>query len=74
MIEDFGVADVARVNNPFTTLQCSKGFSAEQTMGIGNHAHIHAALQNRFKHRHLLLKATRGVTVALVSSREWKRR
>jgi hypothetical protein len=49
LIESFGVADVARANDPFTALQGSMGFGAEQAMGIGNHSNFHAKHQIRFK-------------------------
>lgn len=49
LIENIDAADVARMNDPLTPLQRGKRLRAEQTMGIGNHANLHATLQTRFK-------------------------
>ncbi|MNC35086.1 hypothetical protein D3C75_835550 [compost metagenome] len=45
LLEDLRFADVAGVNDPFTALQRRESFSAEQAVGIGDHANFHARLQ-----------------------------
>ncbi|MNV36100.1 hypothetical protein D3C71_1275650 [compost metagenome] len=65
LFKDLRFTNVARMNNPFTTLQRREGFGAQQAVGIGDHANFHARLQARFNIERLSLRRIPRIIMAI---------